>query len=282
MQEIHVINLARDEEKWKLFNVCNTFHNNTQQNLKFTRFDAIDGKIGSDTIQIHPICDKLLCNPGIIGCAQSHITLWKDMVNKNESYRIIMEDDAKFDTIELKNILNTIDEYLQDKTDAIIISLMCIGPFCNIGKEMYIGNYKLVNSIFPLCTTAYIINNAAAKYILKQIDNTVTYHIDFDIARLAIQSNKNLKYFVVSPNIVSTMDTNTSIGTSHNKSLLLGWSKKLIWYCNVPIWKFGNLYTTILLISIFSLMILSYIRCKNIYIYLALFLIIELYIFNTS
>ncbi len=280
MQEIHVINLARDAEKWKLFNTCNTTCHNT--NLKFTRFDAIDGKIGSDTIQIHPVCDKLLCNPGIIGCAQSHITLWKDMVNKNESYRIIMEDDAKFDTNELENVLNTVTTYLQDKADAIIISLMCIGPFCNIGNRVCIGKYKLVNSIFPLCTTAYIINNAAAKYLLKQIDNTVMYHVDFEIARLAIQSNKNLKYFVVSPNIVSTIDTGTSIGTTHNKSLLLGWSKNLMWYSNVPIWKFGNLYTTILLILVFSLVITSYIRCKSGYLYLALFLILELYIFNSS
>jgi GR25 family glycosyltransferase involved in LPS biosynthesis len=278
MQEIHVINLAKDVEKWKLIHKCN----NTQQNLKFTRFEAIDGKIGSDTIQIHPMCDKLLCNPGIIGCAQSHITLWKDMVTKNENYRIIMEDDAKFDSIELENVLHTVATYLQDKTDAIIISLMCIGPFCNVGKRVCIGNYQLVNSIFPLSFTAYIINNAAAKYILKQIENTVMYHVDFEIARLALQFNSNLKYYVVSPNIVSTIDTTTSIGTTHNKSLLLGWSKKLMWYSNVPIFKFVNLYTSVLLIIIFSLMIVSYARCKSVYLYLAIFLILELYIFNGS
>lgn len=192
-----------------------------------------------------------------------------------------MEDDAKFDTNELKNVLHHLDDYLKDKTDAIIISLMCIGPFCNIGKTTRIHNYKLINSVFPLCTTAYIINNAAAKYLLKQIDNTVMYHIDFEIARLAIQSH-NLKYYVVSPNIVSTINSETSIGTSHNKSLLLGWSKNLMWYSNVPICKFGNLYTTLLLISIFLLTITSYIRCKNVYIFLALFLIFELYIFNSS
>ena len=157
---------------------------------------------------------------------------------------------------------------------------MCIGPFCNIGDTQYIDDYKVVSSLFPLCTTAYIITKGAARHLLNEMKSTVNYHIDFEIAKHVLLS-KQVKYLVIVPNIVYVCDdTDSSIGTRNKNSLLFGWSKRIMWYCNVPIWKFGNLYTTILLLSLLIFLILFFTRCKMIYIFFIILITIELIMFN--
>ena len=79
--QVHVINLARDVEKWKLF-MSNYNQENLPENLEFIRFEAVDGNKETPLLKVHPLCDQVLCNSGTIGCAQSHICLWKDMINK--------------------------------------------------------------------------------------------------------------------------------------------------------------------------------------------------------
>ena len=240
--EIHVINLKRDIEKWKLF--TNQFK--PTPHLKFTRFDAIDGTQVVNNINISSICNDVICNNGIIGCAQSHISLWKQLLESDSNYYIIMEDDAQFDIKKLECALNTIDKYLNDK-DNLIISLMCVGPFCTVGSEHQIGNYSAIASLFPLCTTAYIITKGAARYLLNEMNNTVNYHIDFEIAKHLLLS-KDVTYLVITPNIVTARDVDSSIGSKHKHSILFGWSNRIMWYCNIPIWKFSNLYSSILLL----------------------------------
>ncbi len=276
--KINVINLKRDVDKWA--NFIQQIDGGTSI-LEFKRFEAIDGKKGNSNVKVNPICSSILCNPGVIGCAQSHITLWQNMINNNESFSIIMEDDAKFDMQELENVITCIIRYLQDTgDDSIIISLKCVGPFCNIGEQFYIKNYKATKSIFPLATTAYIITNSAARYLLNKMQNSVNYHIDFEIAKL-INDNNKLKYYVI-PDIVTCNTLETSIGSTHKKSLFFGWSKELIWYCNIPIWKYGNLYTALLLLLIFILFVIGFSLRKKIYIFISCLLIIELYIFKSS
>lgn len=272
--DIHVINLKRDVEKWKLFNT-----QISTTSLNFKRFDAIDGNALTNDIGVSELCNQVVCNKGIIGCAKSHISLWKQLVESDSNYYIIMEDDAKFDIKQLETALHTIHRYLENK-DNLIISLMCIGPFCNIGDTQYIDDYKVVSSLFPLCTTAYIITNGAARHLLNEMKSTVNYHIDFEIAKHVLLS-KQVKYLVIVPNIVYVCDdTDSSIGTRNKKSIFFGWSKRIMWYCNVPIWKFGNLYTSILLLLLLIFSIIFFVRCKMIYIFFIILITIELIIFN--
>lgn len=275
--EIHVINLKRDVEKWKLF--TNQVKPTTR--LKFTRFNAIDGNkpdTNTTTVSVSSICNEVICNNGIIGCAQSHISLWKQLLESDSSYYIIMEDDAQFDTKQLEYTLNTIDEYLSDK-DNLIISLMCVGPFCNVGTTYQIGNYTAIASLFPLCTTAYIITKGAARHLLKEMKETVNYHIDFEIAKHLLLS-KDVHYLVMTPNIVTARDVDSSIGSKHKRSILFGWSNRLMWYCNIPIWKFSNLYSSILFLSLLLFLIIGIQRRRPIYTLVILFIILELFVFN--
>lgn len=275
--EIHVINLDKDVEKWKLFNQqikdCD--------NLKFTRFKAIDGNNRLDTINVSKMCDDLICNTGVIGCAQSHISLWKQLVNSNKPYFIIMEDDAKFNVKELNKVLDNIDKFIKENSRDFIISLMCIGPFCNVGEKVKVGKYTTISSIFPLCTTAYVITKRAAEYLLSVMNNTVSYHIDFEIAKHVLLNDK-IKYLVITPNTVTTQEVESSIGSCKKNSIIFGWSKRMMWYCNVPLWKYGNLYTTLLLLLLILFTIIYTCRRKIIYLFFIIFILLELFYFSLT
>jgi GR25 family glycosyltransferase involved in LPS biosynthesis len=66
-------------------------------NLKFNRFSAVDGKkLDEKQIQLNTtfLGRTLLSNRSIIGCAMSHIELWKKLLETNKKYFLILEDDV--------------------------------------------------------------------------------------------------------------------------------------------------------------------------------------------
>ena len=66
-------------------------------NIEYKRFEAIYGKDLDDNYikdNTSKICNYILCNHGMIGCALSHITLQKQLINDNNNDKyIILEDD---------------------------------------------------------------------------------------------------------------------------------------------------------------------------------------------
>jgi len=90
--DIIVINLDRSPRKLEEFERAN------RGVIAFQRFAAVDGlalssqdKLGADAI-LHP---DLRYAPGAVGCALSHISLWKRAAQANEPLTIC-EDDAHF------------------------------------------------------------------------------------------------------------------------------------------------------------------------------------------
>jgi len=57
--------------------------------IKFNRFSAIYGKNLSKRYiknNVNFLCKSVLCNYGTIGCAISHKTLWKQLIDSNEDF----------------------------------------------------------------------------------------------------------------------------------------------------------------------------------------------------
>lgn len=256
MHTIHVINLDRDTQKMKTFSEqC--------KNVNYRRFRALEGTENDnrDILNVHFLSRMLFCTNSVIGCAQSHMTLWKELdSDKHQDYYIIMEDDACFDETLLSPVLFEIDEYLKQWTNTCtIFSLSCIGPFSGVGNKIKIKSFEYIESVFPLSTTAYVINKAAAKFLLQTLNDTVYYHIDFCIASCRLFFNDCLKYYVITPNVVTTdKQSITSIGSHHKYSLFCGWCKDFMWYCNIPVWKYTSLYSLILIVVILFLTVMLY------------------------
>ena len=79
----HVVNLERRADRMAKF----------KYPLPYKRFDAIDG----NSIHFNDVLNKifslkLLPRPAM-GCALSHIILWNRLINSNDEYMVILEDD---------------------------------------------------------------------------------------------------------------------------------------------------------------------------------------------
>ena len=108
--DIFVINLDRDHQRLHRF--TQRMH---KTNLPFQRFSAIDGKklnpkqLIKDE-KISPSFAKI-ATPGEIGCALSHITLWKKAQQSTKPYIVIFEDDLMLES-KLSNQLLKLSLYI--------------------------------------------------------------------------------------------------------------------------------------------------------------------------
>ncbi|EQC1409824.1 glycosyltransferase family 25 protein [Providencia rettgeri] len=141
--------------------------------LKYEFINAVNGKDLSDAELKEIVYDYPNCmlTKGEIGCALSHLSIYKKMVNENIEQALVLEDDAVLPH-NIEDIISKI-KLLDSKRSPNIFLLSKI--------DSYIKNQKLDNNIFKvyqaICSHAYIINKKAAKNIIK-IQTPVRYESD--------------------------------------------------------------------------------------------------------
>lgn len=285
---IYVINLKKNTDR--LENINNIMN---KYNLKYKKFNAIYGKeMTNDEINknVNNFCKTILCNKGIVGCAMSHITLWKQLINDNKSDKyLILEDDINdIDIMQLNNLINYINN---NNLEFNYINLYCGGPFCkkSLKKEIIINNnLKLNESIFFFGTVGYIINKNGAKKLIDMINKyKIIYHIDFTISFYKLL-NRDFIYYNTNYNLIKLNDNlnlDSSISMKHTTilSTVLNYMglQNISWYLNVPIFTIFlkyeiSLYLCILII----LLIINNKKIKNKY--LNYFIIIEILIYTLN
>lgn len=178
-----VINLKERTDRMKQFK--NNFKNT---DLNVVHWDATNGRKLSKK-QISDIttefCRKY-CSYGMIGCADSHISIWRHMVKNNLDNVLILEDDSepinkneKFKLIDLPN-------------DYDLFYLGCRGS-CNLHDLLHqslntIIDESLMVPLYAAGTHAYVISlKGAKKFLNSGYFNKINYHVDMS---MAIASNK--------------------------------------------------------------------------------------------
>ena len=140
-----------------------------------------------NNIENNLISCNILPTWGAVGCAISHIEIWRMMIDENIKYALIMEDDNEIYDIETfqwsyQNALRKIQksEYL-----SMIISLCS-----NINNEnkIFVEDNIYVPNNFFTGTSFYFISFSAAKDLLKKI-NTLRMQIDLEIANVFLHNN---------------------------------------------------------------------------------------------
>ena len=166
--KVYIINLKSSKERKK-----NILKELDKQNLKnFELIDAVDGnKLNKEQINLHTFKNEKNLNPwgpkltnSQIGCALSHIKIYKNFVQSEFEYAFILEDDAIFLKNFTINLKNFIIKNLKFKRQILLLSEI---------KEFYktpidkIDNYEVVKVTNAFFTHAYFINKEAAKSIIK-------------------------------------------------------------------------------------------------------------------
>ena len=197
----YAINLASQiKKKEHIISECKKL------NLDFEIYNAINGAELSEEFINKNVLDYPNCylTKGEIGCALSHINIYKEIVKNNLPYALILEDDAVLNPL-LIDFIKDFENYNKKQ-----------GIFLLIGHFQYIKNKKTDIGRFPLypvehayTTTGYIITLAAAKKMIKFLF-PIRYEADvFKIFSMCA----GVKIYATVPHLVSSNDKDKSNST---------------------------------------------------------------------
>ncbi len=156
---------------------------------------------------------------GEVGCYLSHMLLIKSLINSNNKYTVIFEDD-----------LDILDDNLNDKINEIInkldsdFDIIYLGNLNNNYYERIIDNKYTINKLdFLWGTHAYIINNKNAKKIYESlldinvaIDNKFKNNISNDIIKayviypILVDQNTDELKSDIRPNAITSVHKSNS------------------------------------------------------------------------
>ncbi|MBS0848442.1 glycosyltransferase family 25 protein [Citrobacter sp. JGM124] len=192
--KVFVINLARDVNKrlW-IEKEC------ARQDLDFEIYSAVDGGGLSEAFLNENVFDygKNFMTNGEIGCALSHINLYKKIIDDDLKYALIIEDDAVLDD-GLKELLLSFEK--ENKNEGIFL---LTGGFEYIeNKKIDIGSFEFFPVNTASMTTGYIITIGAAK---KMLDFLLPVRFEADMFKIfRICAGVNIYGKV--PHFISTND----------------------------------------------------------------------------
>jgi glycosyl transferase family 25 len=190
------INLDSNPERWE--RMKKRFSN---FDLEVTRWSACTE---SDITSPFPY----YMSPGQKGCAQSHINIWKHIIENNLEYALILEDDACFD----KNWKQKLDEFcLQNvNLDWHMVFLNASEPIVprdtwSVANEQYL-------------TGGYVISRKSAEIIVNDF-STIYYAADWMTSRDQIygQSYCYFPWLIIQEGIDSSVGSN--VDADHAKVL---------------------------------------------------------------
>ncbi|EPR74765.1 Beta-1,4-galactosyltransferase [Winogradskyella psychrotolerans RS-3] len=165
--QIFVVNLERDIERR-----ASIEEQMTSLELPFDFFKAYYGKdLSSDELAIHYNAKRAYRNfsypfpPAVIGCALSHVMLYKKMIADQIDYACIFEDDIILPP-NTKKILQSIETVISSTEPQIIL----LSPSKSKEEVLHnLGAYQLRPFQSGFFTSSYIINQLGAKVLFENM-----------------------------------------------------------------------------------------------------------------
>ena len=214
--KIVIINLKKSKKRFQKIS-----NNLNELGIPFERFDAIYGKeMSKEDIKNNTtfLGRNLFCNHGMIGCAMSHLTVWKNFKQSRDKFILISEDDVEYKKdflIFLKNI-----EKIYNETHFDFLSLNdSVGVYNSFHKSIIVDKYELSKPIFPFTMASYILSRKGVYKLLRMIQK-INYHIDFEIAFKKMFCDDLEYYYLKEPKILEVSYTTDSNIISDNNGFL--------------------------------------------------------------
>ena len=166
--KVYIINLKQSRERKD-----SILKEIDRQNIKnFEIIEAVDGnKLKKEELNHFIFKNKKNYNPwspkltySQIGCALSHIKIYKEFVNSNYKYALILEDDAIFLDNFTTNLQKFILENLKFKKQILLLSEL--KEFLKTPIDAT-EKYKVVRVTNAFFTHSYFINKEAARSLIE-------------------------------------------------------------------------------------------------------------------
>lgn len=211
IDNVYVINMDKSTDRLK--------HMEDQIDIIGKPFNRISAFVGKDMTKEEiknnsTTACSLFCTSSMIGIFMSHKKAWETIINNNDKYGMIMEDDCSLIPSFQEDLKKCIDELFIVDPEWDFLYLGCFGG-CNKNKEEYdyITQLQIMfaNKInpkppnmysftpeAPIGFHCYIISQKCAKTLLKIMDK-VSYHVDVAFLNYAnkfnvYSSSKTLAY----------------------------------------------------------------------------------------
>lgn len=140
----------------------------------FEFFDAVDGKLLAHEALAQEYDSRLAqatigrdLTPGEIGCALSHIAIYRKIITDNLPYALIFEDDALIGS-QFQSVLEHILEMV-NPNEAKAILFVHAQKYSNWSGRKIDKNHKLVPAVDAFCAHAYLVTQAAAKKLVEAL-----------------------------------------------------------------------------------------------------------------
>lgn len=142
---------------------------------------------------------------GEIGCALSHRKCYEEIIKNGDDVALIIEDDMSFLDFDVKSVILKIEKILVNDNPAITL---LFGDYWYTGKRMVLDEtFKLVKVHDAIMSTAYLINNKAARKLL----NVPYKYLSDDWYNL--KKNGGISLYAVYPHIIDTSSFETEISS---------------------------------------------------------------------
>ncbi len=194
----------------------------------------------------------------MIGCALSHIKIWKRAVRENLDYALILEDDVEFKSgwkktlsKALKELPNDFDMLTlgnfglktvldKDKSPFNFVLYLIVQAF-GLGNDTKNTYSSIVQPYFSTGLYGYIVSRRGARQLLK-LNKRILFHLD---AQISSQS-KDVKLYSIIDDIVYQRTTQSTINNTLHSKIKIHWDPftaiddkniSYNYYMNVPIGK---------------------------------------------
>lgn len=205
--------------------LLNTLHD---CNLNPILFPGINGKnLDYNTIQKYTTPLYSIFGPkSAIGCAISHLSVWKEFLKTNKKYAIIFEDDVIFQPDTLKSKINFYLSHTPSDFDILYLGSFGSNPnntffnlfmtLLNQSCQFIQVNEHIIKPRVALAAHSYIISKKGASKLINLLDGKIHNHIDFCIQGLSKQNL--IKTYVTNPRFVFQTSTNGEPSTNVSNS----------------------------------------------------------------
>lgn len=206
----YVVNMEKDTQKRALIEAQLAKH----PKLNYQIWKAVEGRKLSDDEQKLMVLPEFFERYGrnatlpAVGCSLSHISIYKDMVETDTCFALILEDDAILSNdLKLDRIIQLLD------TDKPVAILMTPDFWYRPEKKVMDvdGKHKIFQLNDGYMTSGYAINLAAAKLLLPLI-----FPVKYTADAWSIFISFGLRLYGIVPHVISYPDGYGEIGLSQH------------------------------------------------------------------
>ncbi len=206
------------------------------------------------------LCNKF-CTIPMIGCASSHISVWKEIAKTGSTKPVlVLEDDTFIDLGYLSKMYNSIVA-MNEKYKYLFLQV--------IGEGLKQNEIEMMNGVkfdkfqYHLFLGAYMLDSVTAKYIFEYFQRAgISYHIDFSLNRI---SGLN-KMLIDDPKLGQQTGLEDSNMSSEKKTLYSSNYPTLYYALTLPILSFLGVVVNLLLLTYVLLLVMG-VLTKNFFVF---------------